>query len=446
MSDWERVPYGTGILYRVGPIRRIGIFVDDLKRTSTGIRGWVELHLLGEDDFGNPGFPEGTPIHFASYDLTGSRTVAGILAGWRQANLGPNRLEDHWVTASLYDAIETVKQGPGDPVSLAGGQTATGPKFLIEPLWGAVGATRLIATGGSGKSFLALAMALSVACDTGQVLGTRRPTRTGPVLYLDWEADADTHSQRLAGLITGAGVHPSAADKILYLDMRSHGPLHRTAPAIRRQVDRHDVAGLIVDSVMLARGSSGDGPAEESTIRLYEALDLIGPPALLIDHKSKAQADSKSRKGGYGSVVMDNQARNVWDVTRTFSLADGRRLELEHTKANNTRLYEPQAFDLHFDGDRAWFSPSTPLSGWGHSVETAGDKVVRALIAGGPLTATDLAAVTELAPATIRRAVTKDPRIVVIARGDSNRKLYGLADGTQPPTLEAVTDGLPVPF
>lgn len=442
----KQEPYGTGWLFRVGHGSRVGIVVDEPRRQSYGIRAWVELHLLDEDAEGRA-VTGVTPIHFGSYDLTGARTVKSLLDGWQVAGT-KIPLPEPDVATAVYRVIEAFREGPGRPEVLSPeARDESQPPFLIEPLWGGVGSTRLIAVGGSGKSFLAMGMALQVAVNTNHVLHGRMPTAHGPVVYLDWEADRQTHADRLSMIAKGAGIPAKQwSGGVLYLDMRRHGALYRSAAAVARQVQTVGAVAVVVDSVMMARGSSGEGPAEESSVRMFEAIDQIGVPALLIDHKSKAQAQSKNRRGGYGSVVMDNAARNVWDMTRSFPTSSGLRMELEHTKANNTRRYPVESFELTFADGALTFEGQTPLDGWGQNVETVEDRIVRALIEHGPLSAPELVENLDVTETAVRKALSRTDRVVVVATGSHNRKLYGLADDAPVPLRPVPTEALPDPY
>lgn len=94
---------------------------------------------------------------------------------------------------------------------------------------------------------------------------------------------------------------------------------------------------LTVDSTSLARGASGEGSAEDSTLRMFGALREIDRPALLVDHKPK-EAIQKKRRGGYGSVFNTNIVRLEWEMSHIVHSPNGTAsfvLTLE--KSNNIR-------------------------------------------------------------------------------------------------------------
>src|SRR5205809_607111 len=65
--------------------------------------------------------------------------------------------------------------------------------------------------GGQGKSWLALALAVAVATGKSLPCGLR-PTRTCPVLYLDWESSEAELADRLRALLAGMGVRDYAGE------------------------------------------------------------------------------------------------------------------------------------------------------------------------------------------------------------------------------------------
>jgi hypothetical protein len=128
----------------------------------------------------------------------------------------------------------------------------------------------------------------------------------GPVLYVDWEADAFTHARRLKALAAGYGLAPP--DDLHYVEAQA--PLRVWARALARQAARLDAALVVIDSVMLARGGEA---ATEDTVAFFGALRTLGRETLLLDHKSR-EAIKAGTGGAYGSVVNDNTVRLQWDA------------------------------------------------------------------------------------------------------------------------------------
>jgi hypothetical protein len=345
--SWDKrpVPHGWEYTSSFG----VTIRLDRLVYTSRGLTAWVELHHKDV-----PVADGRAPGVYGQWNLLSSTTVPAITKRWDQW-LGVGGDDDRkgligdFVNDVIYDVIGMWREGP-DPVDLAAAPANDGG-WLLEPWVEQSSHSRLIARGGAGKSYLALAMALTVATgerffpDNGRY---PKPTKVGPVAYLDWESDAGTHQRRMRQLLDGAGLDPIQLGLISYFPMR--GPLHRQTIGVQRRLEHEGAVMVIVDSVMLARGSSGEGGAEDTTVRMFEALDELAVPCLLIDHKSKQQVKSQSGLGGYGSVVMTNSVRNEWDAFRVYHSDEGIRLGLKHTKQNNTRPYADLVLTVSFDG------------------------------------------------------------------------------------------------
>jgi hypothetical protein len=189
-----------------------------------------------------------------------------------------------------------------------------------------------------------------VVLDTPKFLGIK-PELSGPVLYLDWEADSVTHAMRLEALCKAKGlrmiegIHYMPMASSLYLSQR------RVMSAV---ADLHPVL-LIVDSNAMARGATGEGGAEDSTIRMITALRSFGPAALVVDHKSEEKI-RRGLTGGYGSIFNRNLARLEWEVVRTNRTLEATSLALRLEKANNirTKVELGFRFEIAANGHGIW--------------------------------------------------------------------------------------------
>lgn len=385
--------YGGRIEYRHddGPL----IVFDRLDPSSRGLRAWVEIRI------------DGVPprlLHFGSYDLEGARTVSSIAraAHERDDSVPWGEL----VAMAVYDVINRENLG-ATPVRLAEHEPEDAGKWLLRPLVGRTGATSLVAPGEAGKSLLCLAVACAVASGDAHYLGMR-PAHSGPVLYLDWEADSEAHHERLRAL---SGDRPAPKD-VFYRTEKL--PLSRSADALAKFCDREGVALVVVDSVMLAR--AGDSNAPEDNIRFYSALRYLGPPSLLVEHKSK-EAIQKKRRGAYGSIVSQNSARMVWEITTVMPTRDGRLLRLENLKANNTRRMPDLAFRVQTasdDDDRLTRArirqadPNQVVPLPDMDTGTSADRIRDLLIGENePRTVSDIADALDMSEDTVRRVLNR---------------------------------------
>jgi hypothetical protein len=203
----------------------------------------------------------------------------------------------------------------------------------------------LFAPGGSGKSYLSLAAAVTIASGV-PVFGTP-VAAPGAVLYLDWETDSWTFAARLRALCKGAGVAP--VPPIYYRHMV--GSLAEGLHAVHREVARLGVIAAFVDSLATARG--GEPESAEVTNRLFTAMRSIDRPVFGVDHVSKAAMKDDPGSGGrlspFGSVFTENRARNTWSVRRAGE-EDGDEFDvaLVHEKTNNGRYQKRHAYHLVF--------------------------------------------------------------------------------------------------
>lgn len=213
------------------------------------------------------------------------------------------------------------------------------PRFLLDPFIEQGGVTILFADGNTGKSSFALALAVTVA--TGMpVLGVRPATVTN-VLYLDWEADADSHAERMRAL-AGSDV---PADAVHY--RREVASLHESAPTLRRRIGELGIGLVVVDSLGASRG--GEPESADTTIKTFNAIRSLEVPALCIDHVAKNATDNSKP---FGSVYSYNLARLVWRMEKTQQEDDEHStIALTNTKNNNGKLQRRQGFNVQFENN-----------------------------------------------------------------------------------------------
>ncbi len=183
------------------------------------------------------------------------------------------------------------------------------PVYLLEPLLTAGEPTILYGPGGTGKSTLAAAVAVSVRSGIEIVPGWR--PLSAPVYVLDWESGPERWANRLYAVAAGAGVEPVQVD---YLRMAR--PLADDLERVRAKIEEHGPGLAIVDSMVMASGGRGDGEgAEASAVRLFAAFRELGCAVLGIDHVTKVDSTSEAPTAGpYGSVFKTNLARSVFEL------------------------------------------------------------------------------------------------------------------------------------
>lgn len=402
------------------------LLFDMITPTSRGLDAWCEIR------YQNGQGPQRV-LTYGRYDLMGSRTVSSLS---NQAG-GEDRREV--ISAAVYDCVQFILNG-SEPLQLSKVKPRPrSERWLIEPFIETQAPTRLIAPGGTGKSLFALALAVAVSCGSRSVLGLL-PRITGPVLYLDWEADETVHAERLQAICLGAGIKPP--DNIHYLLQRQ--PLHRSARGLLRLVNDLSPLLVVVDSNTMARGPSGEGSAEDSTTRLFGVLRSFGVASLIVDHKSK-DAMQKGRSGGYSSIFNENLARLQWEVARSVELPTGSEMVWRLEKANNTRRGREVGYRQLYFEDQITFT-QIPPSEVGTPSDTnskATDSIYMALAASHePRTVRSVAAELDMTPEAVRARLSEHPSLFENV-GTKAEGRWRLRDR---PGDEGQSDSLPDPY
>lgn len=233
---------------------------------------------------------------------------------------------------SLLEATDVDLDAPSQP-----------PSWLLRPLIEAEGYTVLYARGGSGKSYLACALAVSVA--TGEALLGTEPTTTGAVAYLDWESNAQTLNHRIQRICAGHGIG-TLPHRIRHYAMS--GPFAARRAQISPKLADLDPALIVIDSKGLA--TTGAPESSEGILDLARALRYMPAPVLLIDHVSKGAIKGDDPDMAFGSQYVEASARLAWSL-KTDATPGAMKIRLRNTKANNHARADDLYLDLQFAGD-----------------------------------------------------------------------------------------------
>lgn len=226
------------------------------------------------------------------------------------------------------------------------------PPALIAPILDRDQATLLYGDSGTGKSMLALAMALSVKTGKPIVPGFD-PADGGEVLYLDYETSREELDRRLKAICAGAELPRTS---ILY--RRCFSPLHEIAENIAREAADRKVALIIIDPIGYAMGFQRDGgDPSEPALRFFGALRLIGGTALGVDHIGKNGTAGGPSKP-YGSSYKAHAARATWEL-KIAQEPEGQtsHIAIYHQKHNNTRKFPAMGFSVNASDDYVTWEP-----------------------------------------------------------------------------------------
>lgn len=175
-------------------------------------------------------------------------------------------------------------------------------------------ATSWFGEGGAAKSLLALHLGLTVAAES-RSYWMAFAVKTVPVLYLDFELDADEQHRRALELATGMKLK-DIPENFYYLSVAMMHP--REAFGIAAEECRRLGAKLvIVDSVGFAL--DGDSESSRDVLGFYrtcvQPLKDAGASPLLIDHQAKIiKGEKYADKQAFGSVYKTNAVRSSFQI------------------------------------------------------------------------------------------------------------------------------------
>lgn len=251
-----------------------------------------------------------------------------------------------------YAVLETVcarstrRWRQGEPmVDLADVDVPDELPYLAYPLLVDGACTVLFADGASGKSLLALAMAVSVATGEEIIPGVL-PMRTGPVIYWDWEWDAESHAERLQAVCAGAKIDVPHG-MIFY--QREMASVLEAAPRMRKRVAETGAVFIVADSLGFARG--GEPNSADLTTRMFTQLRTLSVPVLALDHLDKNSIKEGKAEASFGSIYTRNSARMMWRIdSQKEEGKDNFYAALVNTKANR-KEQRTRGLDIRLTSD-----------------------------------------------------------------------------------------------
>jgi hypothetical protein len=312
-------------------------------------------------------------LHVARFNVLSSSSRSSL------AKMLEKRTPTH--DMDWFDGLEALCQGviiaetKGEIITEVGLRppTPSNLHYMVEPLILKGRPAMIFGPGGVGKSLLGLTCGLSVACGREIIPGIA-PAVKGPVLYCDWETTAEVINDRIQAIAFG---HGFKAEGMYY--RRCVRPLADDAEELSAFCAEKGVVLIIIDSAAYAMGAQGEyGDANESVLRLHEALRLIGVTSLIIDHVNKT--DQRAKPGSatpYGSAYKTNAVRISWEVRKAPSV-NGLAINLYHAKSNDTALLAPIGLALDWGHDAITFRQSSVIEE--EEPEMSGDSRVKAAI------------------------------------------------------------------
>jgi hypothetical protein len=403
---------GLGYVMHV-PELAIELSVDRLSRTRGDLSGEVSVA------FGMPGTRSSDGnLHAARFNLS-SGPARGSLAKTLAKRSGTEDVDWEDLLEDFCRRVMSAER-QGSPIEFVGDRpTRIAPAWQLDPILPSEKPTILYGEGGTGKSTLATAIAVSV--ETGVAVIEGWIPRRAPVLYLDWETSPDDVDEHVKGVARGANI----PGKVTLRYRRCFGPLADQTDEIARLVATEGIGLLVVDSIGLAAGSSSDGTdASESAIRLFAAFRAIGTTVLAIDHVSKGDAlDPTKPARPYGSIYKTNLARATFELRRATPMGDIARVGVYNTKSNVRSLLPPMGLELeHRDDGVIRYSPFDIAMDAELGRKASVWDRARAVLADGPMADDELAEELDVKANVLRSTLSRVAKQGLVERLPSSKK------------------------
>lgn len=338
----------AGTIELTWPAQRVAVLVSRIHSGKDGgVSAEVSFRRIRED--GTQGH-----IEICSLNLLSSPTKASLakkLDGL--CNLEP--VGAQWAVLIEQTVVIALKSArEGDPLQLLSTKAeATRPSYLLEPLLQRGQHTVVFGLGGTGKSYLAMMLGITVAMPyPDNHLGLWPGTAPNPVLYLDWETNYDALQWRLHKITRGMGL----PDVQLHY-RRCALPLALDIEAIANAVLKTQAKLVIVDS--LGPACDGDLNRPEVALELFRSLRLLGNDVstLIIAHTAKNQnGDNRAEKTIYGSAFFTNAARKVYELRSDPEAGeDNIEVAVFDRKSNDEARAKPWGLTIEFGDETVAF-------------------------------------------------------------------------------------------
>jgi hypothetical protein len=280
-------------------------------------------------------------------------------------------------------------------------------EFIVPDLVPRHHPTTLYGWGGTAKSLLALLLSMSVAGGQEKFFG-RDIAVHGPVVYIDFELDADEQHRRVMQLATGMKMR--VPEDFLYvstLGVRTYEAVEFALSAC----EEHKAVMVVLDS--LGPAMVGDMAAAKDVIGFHNCyiapFKAVGATPLLVDHQARQQAgEGYQSKGAFGSAYKEHLSRSLIQVEAGDRSAELGTLNvrLRHKKTNFGTLADPFDVSLSFSDEMIVASTRdlTPADRAQETTLNAEDRVVAALEDGAAYP-DEITEVTGLARSTVKNKI-----------------------------------------
>ncbi len=281
-------------------------------------------------------------------------------------------------------------------------------EFIVDGLIPRHHPTTLFGWGGTAKSLIAVLLAMSVAGGREKFFGHDIAVH-GPVMYIDFELDADEQHRRVMQL--AAGMNMEVPEGLLYVSTLG-ARTHEAVDFALSTCEEHKAVLAVLDS--LGPAMVGDMAAAKDVIGFHNCyiapFKAAGATPLLVDHQARQQAgEGYQSKGAFGSAYKEHLSRSLIQVEAGDRSAEQGTLNvrLRHKKANFGALVDPFDVTLEFSSEEisASVRDLTPTDRAQEATLNSIDRVAAALEDGAAYP-DELVETTGLTRGTIKNAIT----------------------------------------
>jgi hypothetical protein len=311
---------------------------------------------------------------------------------------------------SLVSQVSPALIGTGTPVTpLRFSEMAPpGPReHVVKDLMPKGHTTSLFGDGGFAKSVLALSAGTAIAGGAENWLG--RKVHNSPVLYVDFELDADEQRRRAYQVARGVHLEKPPHDLLYVSGLGRH-----VGQVLKECLDicaSESVGLLILDSLGIALQGDAESSRDVITFhhRYLDPFRVAGITLLVIDHQGKTQAGERyQNKRSFGSVYKENLARSVIQVEPSDRGEGLLTVKLRQTKHNFGPKAEPFGARLTFTEEAITVDVHTldSIDLAEETVLNARDRVMLAL-KGGPAYPAEIGDTCVMPLGTVKNELTR---------------------------------------
>ena len=354
----------------------IEVLLDHLRIRDDGVHCWITVSHMSDELYG--------PIRLNLLSESGREGLRRALK---------DRREHDWQSVLDHVARFTVRSfdvaEPRVDVTLHVPTVAS--PWLVYPFVRSKQPSVIYGDGGTGKSTLAMAIAISLACGKPVVPGMEVESQA-PIIYGDWETDEDDASEVAQYVARGAGL---VIPKDTFIYRRFSGPLPEHVDTLLKDIAETGARMIVIDSAIAAAGEDAHGP--DAPRMHYNALRQLGESSLTLTHVP-SQSDRM-----YGNVMWRNLSRVAWlmeskqDDGANFAL-----LGLYQKKGNRGKSPKPIGLKVTFETQSIAYTHGEIADDPELAKKLSLSERISYVLRSGSMSITDIAEETGIEEGTVR--------------------------------------------